>query len=139
MTLALGTARTALHSVLEPLLPTGRVHLYPPAQLVAPCAWIDQPSWSIIDGLTVAEYPIHLVADGNPDEQCRLLDGMADAAWTLMIGPYVPVDSIPGMVEVGADRAELHEYVITVQVCVDAITFCPPTPATLPAWPVTTP
>jgi hypothetical protein len=135
VTLALGAARTALHATLAPLLPAGRVHQYPPAQLVAPCAWIDQPSWSIVDGLTVAEYPIHLVADGNPTEQCRLLDGMADAAWTLMVGPYVPVDCQPGSVDPGGGT-ELHEYVITVQVCVDAVSFCPPTPATLPAWPV---
>jgi hypothetical protein len=136
MTLALTDARAALHATLVPLLPTGRVHRYPPAQLVGPCAWIDQPSWSIVDGLTVAEYPIHLVADGNPSEQCRLLDGMADAAWTLMRGPYVPLDATPGTVENGSG-VEAHEYVITVQVCVDAITFCPPIPATVPAWPTT--
>jgi hypothetical protein len=138
VTLALTAARAALHDVLAPLLPTGRVHLYPPRQLVAPCAWIDQPSWSVEDGLTVAEYPIHLVADGNPDEQCRILDSMADAAWTLMTGPYVPLDAVPTSVDAGTDT-ELHAYVVTVQVCVDAVSFCPPDPATLPAWPVTTP
>lgn len=134
MTLALTDARSALHAVLAPLLPAGRVHLYPPDQLVAPCAWVDQPSWSIVDGLTVAEYPVHLVADGNPSEQCRLLDSMADAAWTLMVGPYIPLDSQPGTVDPGSG-VELHEYVITVQVCVDAVSFCPPIPATVPAWP----
>jgi hypothetical protein len=135
VSLALADARLALHTVLAPLLPTGRVHLYPPAQLVAPCVWIDQPSWSIVDGLTVAEYPVHLVADGNPEEQCRILDTLADAAWTVLVGPYIPLDSTPGSLDPGSG-VELHEYVITVQVCVDAVTFCPPTPATLPAWPV---
>jgi hypothetical protein len=136
--LAVDVARANLHTVLEPLLPDGRVHLYPPAQMVAPCAWIDQPSWTIEDGLTVAEFPVHLVADGNPTEQCRLLDGMATAAWTLMTGPYIPLDCTPGVVNSGA-LEELHQYTITVQVCVDAVSFCPPTPATVPAWPVTTP
>jgi hypothetical protein len=63
---------------------------------------------------------------------------MADAAWTLMTGPYIPLESIPGSVEAGSG-VELHQYVITVQVCVDAVTFCLPDPAILPAWPVTTP
>jgi hypothetical protein len=52
-----------------------------------------------------------------------------------MTGPYIPLDSTPGTVTTGAD-VEVHEYVITVQVCVDAITFCSPDPATVPAWPV---
>jgi hypothetical protein len=135
VTLALTDARTALHAVLAPLLPAGRVHLYPPDQLVAPCAWIDQPSWTIVDGLTVAEFPIHLVADGNPPQQCQTLDAMADAAWTLMVGPYIPLTCDPSTVESGSG-VDLHQYVIAVQVCVDAVSFCPPTPATVPAWPV---
>ena len=134
--LALAASRSALHDVLTPLLPVGRVHLYPPDQLVAPCCWIDQPSFAIVDGLTVADYPIHLVADGNPAEQCRILDDLADAAWTLMTGPYLPVDCQPTTVEPAPGAAEVHAYVITVQVCVDAVSFCPPTPATVPAWPV---
>jgi hypothetical protein len=136
VTLALASARAALHDVLGPLLPAGRVHRYPPDQLVAPCCWIDQPSFAVVDGLTVADYPVHVVADGNPSEQCRILDELADAAWTLMTGPYVPLDCTPSTVDPGTGSPELRSYQITVQVCVDAISFCPPEPATVPAWPI---
>lgn len=133
--LALASARAALRDVLAPILPDGRVHVYPPDQLVAPCAWIDQPSFAVDDGLTVADYPVHLAADGNPSEQCRILDDLADAAWTLLTGPYLPVDCQPSTVDPGTGAPEMHTYVITVQVCVDAISFCPPDPTTVPAWP----
>jgi hypothetical protein len=122
------------------LLPAGRVHLYPPPQLVAPCCWIDQPTGTIVDGLAMAEFPVHLVADGNPDEQCRWLDTILSGCWSLLSGPYRPLEFTPGTVDAGVGRAEqLHEYVVNVEVLVDAITFCPPTPAAVPVWPAAVP
>jgi hypothetical protein len=133
--LALTAARQALHGVLAPLLPAGRVHLYPPGNLVAPCIWIGQPDGSLDDAFTVATYPVHIVADGAPDEQCRILDTLLEAVWVQLV-PYRPTGFTPGTVDAGAGRAEeLREYVVDVEVTVDARVFCPPDPVTVPAWP----
>ena len=94
--LALVDARQALHGVLAPLLPAGRVHLYPPAHLVAPCVWLDQPTGSLDEGFAVAEFPVHIVADGAPDEQCRWLDVFLAVGLVVAVsGPYRPTGFSP--------------------------------------------
>lgn len=133
---ALDTTRASVHALLVPLLPAGRVHLYPPPQLVAPTIWIDQPSGSVDESIVTTEFPIHLVAGGAPDAQCRILDRLLGTAWdALTKGGYQPSSWRADYVDTGVTDDSFQRYVLTVPALLGVSTFCGPDQFTVPVWP----
>lgn len=127
--------RTALQAALAPLLPLGRVHLYPPEIIVPPCIWIDQPSGSYDGEAAVeADYPIHIVGDGNPDEQCRISDNLLSAAWNVVMPIGQPLDWSADFVTTQGTE-EAHRYRLTVRCLIGVQSFCSPVPVQVPIWP----
>lgn len=126
----------------DSVLPSWRIHDTPPANIAAPCAWVDMPTVVRRDlsarGATVVvvSWPVMLVVDGRDDAQVRQLDeGIArlwDAIDALERTEALTVTAQP--FDVGGPS--LRGVVLTAEETILARTLCPPA---LLSMPVTTP
>jgi hypothetical protein len=123
---AVAEARTALHEALEGVTPaTWRVHRTAPAQITAPCVFIDAPSIGTAGaGLVVVRFPIVAIVDGAQHRQLEQLDELLVAMWDMASRVGVPTSSSPAQLDVGGPT--LRAQTLTVEITVAAVTFCAP-------------
>jgi hypothetical protein len=123
-------ARADLAADLAPLLHTGRVHLYPPAQLVSPAIYIETSTGSMAtEGNTryvVATFAVVVVTDGDVKPQNLTLDELiaqvVDAARTRN---RTVTGWTAGSVDVGGTSQ--RSATVNVDVPIVARTLCDPT------------
>lgn len=127
---AVADARTKLHGALDTsVLPGWRVHRTSPAQLVAPCVYLDAVELgidtSIGAGLVVCTFPVVAVHDGTVRPQVEALDDLLAAVWTAAIeAGGDPQASRPLSLDVGGPTLRAH--VLRVEMLVTAISLCSP-------------
>jgi hypothetical protein len=122
---AISDARTELHEVLKTItLATWRVHRTAPAQLTAPCVFIDD--WSIVPSasLIAVVFPIVAVVDGAQHRQIEELDELGAAVWTAASKIGTPRSSTPVSLDVGGPSLRAHQ--MSVEIVMTASTLCPP-------------
>lgn len=126
----LSTARATLHAALVPILAQGRVHLYPPAQIVSPAIFLETSAGSLQTfgnaQLMVASFPVRVVADGDTLVQSETVDALIAAVHDR--ARTVPNASVTGWsagpMDVGG--ANQRAATITVEIPITARTLCDP-------------
>lgn len=133
MTSKLEARREELYDALKPLLPEGRVTKYVPAQVVAPCMWIEAARVATnavgAGGLVMtATFPIVGVVDGSQQNQAATTDEITARMWDaaeLVVGATVQ-DAEPSTLDVGGP--ELRAVTVNVAVPIRGRGLCLPTP-----------
>ena len=127
MTTAIADARTELHDALLDVTPaTWRVHRTAPAQITAPCVFLDSPAiLTNTPGLVTLTFPVVMVVDGAIYAQLEQLDDLLSAVWTAASKVGMPTTSNPVALDVGGPT--LRAQVLNVELVVAAVTMCPPT------------
>jgi hypothetical protein len=124
-------ARTKLYDALtSAALAPWRVHRVTPAQIVAPCVYLDSVELgpSSVEGaaILVASFPIVLVADGLERRQVEELDDILAHVWTAVVAAGGdPGTSRPVSLDVGGPNLRAH--VVPAGMLVTAFTLCAPT------------
>lgn len=124
----LTTARQALFDALASVLEDGRVSLYPPAQVVSPCVWIETSRGGLTQSgnstLLLASFPVVMVVDGDVKPQSLNLDALIarvhDRART--VGNVNGWSARP--IDVGGPTLRAAE--MTVDIIITARTLCDP-------------
>lgn len=140
----LAAARQAILDGLAPLDAgslAGRVYPYPPTvgRQSGPAIWIEQPDAELRpvgnnSNIVVSSFDVWAVVDGAADAQVAALDAAAAQIWAAMraaaVGgaPVRPIGVTPNTVEVreGTQTYSRRASVVTVDVVVAAVSFCPP-------------
>lgn len=148
MTSRLAAGRAILHGALasvfdEPFqveedrlvaFSNGRVQPYPPAQVVAPCVWVEQPTGStatigVVAGLVdVATFPVAIVYDGADRAQVAGLDELVARVWDAARTVGEPTSFRPQTLDVGGPN--LRATVVDVEMRIGARTLCGSSPMT---------
>lgn len=111
-----------------------RVWMYPPAQIVAPCVWIDLPRVAVSDQgrgakFVVSTWQVFVVVDGADDKQVAALDQWVAEVWDALDAlPQTDAVTIdPHAIDAGVppDRS-LRGAVLSVEVMHVAKTLCLP-------------
>jgi hypothetical protein len=113
--------------------PAGRVSPYPPAQVTAPCAWVEAASGSarFDDSYWATMLDVVTVADGGNDAGWELLYALTDRAIALLssrqwLGRWAPDSRVMGVrsrpVDVGGPS--LRAFEVSVELYVPAQTMC---------------
>lgn len=120
-------SRSRLYAALIPLLPSGRVAKYVPANVVTPCIWIERHSWSTTREQNVAMIALSwrvVAATDAIDDQAQLdelssqiYDVVTRARFRPLFADFQPVD-VGGTVTTA--------LVVTVDEMVAASTLCLP-------------
>ena len=120
-------ARTELHEALLEVTPASwRVHRTSPAQITAPCVFLDSPSiLTNTPGLVYITFPVVMIVDGAQHRQLEQLDELLAAVWTAASKVGAPTTSNPVALDVGGPS--LRAQVLNVELVVTAVTMCPPT------------
>src|SRR3954470_21668444 len=63
------------------LLPSWRVHRYPPNSIASPCVYLDMPSLQLLPDAISADWPVTLVVDGASPAQLQSFDLAVAALW----------------------------------------------------------
>jgi hypothetical protein len=63
------------------LLPSWRVHRYPPNTVASPCVYIDMPGLQLLPDAISADWPVTLVVDGSAPAQMQSFDLAIAALW----------------------------------------------------------
>lgn len=126
----LSQARADLYADLSPILPTGRVHLYPPAQLVSPCLYIETSSGSLQTqgsaSFLMASFGVVAVTDGDTKPQSLLLDELiAQVVDAVRNRNRTVTGWTPGSVDVGG--ISQRSATVNVDVPILARVLCDPT------------
>lgn len=123
---AVAEARRALHQALEAVTPaTWRIHRTAPAQISAPCVFIDSPSIGTAGaGLVVVRFPVVAIVDGAQHRQLEQLDELLVRMWDASSRVGVPTSSSPASLDVGGPS--LRAQTLTVEITLAAVTFCTP-------------
>ena len=123
---AVAQARTDLHDVLKDVTPsTWRIHRTSPAQIAAPCVFIDSPSISTSQpGLISVIFPVVMITDGTITAQLEQLDDLLSAVWTAASKVGSPTNSNPASLDVGGPS--LRAQVLSVEIVIAASTMCAP-------------
>ena len=123
---AVAEARTSLHDALQGVTPeTWRVHRTAPAQITAPCVFVDSPTiGTATPGLINVTFPIVAVVDGAQHRQLEQLDELLVAMWDAASKIGIPRSSTPAALDVGGPS--LRAQTITVEIVMAAVTFCLP-------------
>jgi hypothetical protein len=122
--------RTKLYDALVASSPTPwRVHRTSPAQLVAPCVYLDAVELSIDTsigaGIVLCTFPVVLVWDGAVRPQVEGLDDLLGRVWTAAVrAGGDPQTSRPIALDVGGPSLRAHA--LRVEMFVQAITMCAP-------------
>jgi hypothetical protein len=132
---ATGDVRSVLFATLDGIMPTGRVHLYPPAQAVTPCVWIDVPEKQTRalsrSTATVVAFSIYIVVDGADRAQVEALDLAGDEAWDRLaaVTGLEPISQRPLPRDVGGPT--LRGIVLDVETQINRRMLCGPVPLPL--------
>src|SRR3954468_21279296 len=122
------TARQQLYTALLSALPTGRVALHPPGQLVSPAIYIDTPAGAIAtegrSQFLVATFPVICVADGAPGPQALAVDDLIALVWDLAGDAGTPSGWFSYALDVGGPS--LRAATVSVDVPLIGRTLCDP-------------
>jgi hypothetical protein len=123
---AVAEGRTTLHEALQGVTPaTWRIHRTAPAQITAPCVYLDAPSIRTdAPGLVALTFPVVMIVDGAQHRQLEQLDELLASVWTAASKVGVPTSSNPVALDVGGPT--LRAQVLTVELVIAAVTMCPP-------------
>jgi hypothetical protein len=125
---ALTDQRQRLFTALQPMLPSGRVWAYPPAQLVAPCVFIETSAGSLTSAgngtLLLASFPVVVVSDGDTKPSSLGLDELIANAYDLSrtVGSPTGWQARP----LDAGGLTLRAATLTVEMPIAARTLCNP-------------
>lgn len=126
----LASARADLFAALKPLLPDGRVTPRVPAQVVAPCIWIEAARLApegrgTNSSVLVATFPIVAVVDGSQDAQTVTTDEITARVWDAAEHAGATcTDAQPETLDVGGPA--LRAVTIAAAVTLRGRTLCPP-------------
>jgi len=137
---AVADARTEIVDAIlasADVLPAWRVHKYPPANVAAPCVWVDVPALSRTELYVEASFPVVLVVDGTDQAQVRQLDDVVAALWDAvnMTDGMEAADATPVMRDVGGPT--LRTVQLTVTYALNFGALCPEAAALSYAVPAT--
>jgi len=128
---AISAARTALHAALVDAVvaPAWRIHRTAPAQLIAPCVYLDSAELGVGSvpgaGIVAVTFPVVAVADGKVEAQVAALDDILARIWTAaMSADGDPTGSRPVALDVGGPTLRAHA--VRVEMFVAALTMCAP-------------
>jgi hypothetical protein len=104
-----------------------RVHRTSPAQIAAPCVWLDSVELSLdretSAAFVVAAFPIYIVVDGTVRRQIEELDDLVAKVWTAAASVGEPQASRPTALDVGGPS--LRAQALEVDVVIQAVSLCP--------------
>lgn len=96
------------------LLPSWRVHRYPPNSITSPCVFLDMPSLQLLPDAISAEWPVTLVVDGSAPAQLQSFDLAVAALWDALdrLDATLVTAVYPGAKDLGGPNQ--RSYTLTV-------------------------
>jgi hypothetical protein len=109
------------------LLPSWRVHRYPPNSIASPCVYLDMPSLQLLPDAISADWPVTLVVDGASPAQLQSFDLAVAALWDAIdqLDDAVITSAYPGAKDVGGPSQRTYTLTVVTYLAHRPLCFLP--------------
>jgi hypothetical protein len=109
------------------LLPSWRVHRYPPNTIASPCVYLDMPALQLLPEAISAEWPVTLVIDGSAPTQLQSFDLAVAALWDALdrVENAVITSAYPGAKDFGGPSQRSYTLTVVTYLSLRPLCFLP--------------